>query len=232
MAQVCTLVHASDIVDAQEVNLIEEWVVHVPSPDGAWYLESGAGSHVTGCRDMFSTLDETVHGTVRFGDGSIIRIQGRGTVVFKCLTGDHRVLGDIYFIPSLHSNIVSLGQLDENGCKIMITDGVMCILTDHARSSRASHVQATGSTPCGRRGVVVARTLQAPAHSRPAYPSSQGAGARHALRRARGAILRRLRHRQAAPHAITEGNGIPRGEAIGAGSHGPLRPDHTTNSRR
>jgi hypothetical protein len=56
------------------VNLNEEWVVHVPSPDGVWYLDSSASSNMTGCRDMFSTLDETVHGTVRFGDGSVIRI--------------------------------------------------------------------------------------------------------------------------------------------------------------
>jgi hypothetical protein len=65
---------------------------------------------------------------VRFGDGSIIRIQVRDSVVFECLTGDHRMLGDVYFIQSLHSNIVSLGQLYENGCKILIMDGVMCIL--------------------------------------------------------------------------------------------------------
>jgi hypothetical protein len=38
------------------------------------------------------------------------------------------MLGDVYFIPSLRSNIISLGQLEENRCKITITDGVMCIL--------------------------------------------------------------------------------------------------------
>jgi hypothetical protein len=157
------------------VNLTEEWVVHVPSPDGVWYLESGAGSHMMGCCDMFSTLDETMHGTVRFGDGSIIRIQGRGTVVFECLTGYHRVPGDVYFIPSLRSNIVSLGQLD----KIMITDGIMCIL-DRPRKilarvtyrqpalHRAAQDCIIGEPPGteGRCGVVVARTLHGHLHIR------------------------------------------------------------------
>jgi hypothetical protein len=46
--------------------------------------------------------------------------------------GRSRVLTDVYFIPSLHSNIISLGQLDENGCKITIEGGIMCIL-DRAR---------------------------------------------------------------------------------------------------
>jgi hypothetical protein len=43
------------------------------------------------------------------------------------VTGDQRVLGDVYFIPNLH-NIIFLGQLDEHGCKITICDGVMGML--------------------------------------------------------------------------------------------------------
>jgi transposase InsO family protein len=142
MTQVCTVVHAAK--DApEEVYLNEERVIPVPSPDGIWYLDSGASSHMTGLREMFTSLDESVHGTVRFGDGSIVIIKGRGTVVFECLTGDHRVLGDVYYIPSLKSNIVSLGQLDENGCKITIEDGVMSIL-DRPRKVLA-RVHRTGN---------------------------------------------------------------------------------------
>jgi hypothetical protein len=70
------------------VNLNEERMIPVPSPSGIWYLDSGASSHMTGTRDMFTTLDEFVHGTICFGDGSVVNIQGRGTVVFECLTGD------------------------------------------------------------------------------------------------------------------------------------------------
>jgi hypothetical protein len=127
MAQLCTLVHTSNPVQ-QEVYLNEEHVIHVPSPDGLWFLDTGASSHMTYVCEMFTTLDETMHDTVRFGDGSVVSIKGRGTVVFQCLTSDHRILGDVYFIPSLRSNIISLGQLDENGCKITIEVGVMSIL--------------------------------------------------------------------------------------------------------
>jgi hypothetical protein len=143
MAQVCTLVQVSEIVDTQEVNPNEERVVPVPSPAGAWYLDSGASSNMTGCHDMFATLDESVHGTVRFGDGSVVKIQLRSTVVFECLTGDHRVLGDVYFISSLRSNIISLGQLDENGCKITIKGSIMCI-RDRSRKILA-RVTRTGN---------------------------------------------------------------------------------------
>ena len=136
MAQVCTLTSDGDTSAAQEVNLNEEKVIFVPSLDGIWYLDSSASSHMTGCREMFMVLDESVRGTVRFGVGSVVRIEGRSTVVFECLTGDQRVLGHVYYMPSLKSNIISLGQLDETGCKITIEDGVMRIL-DKARKIMA-----------------------------------------------------------------------------------------------
>jgi hypothetical protein len=77
---------------------------------------------------MFAALDESVDGTIHFGDGSVGGIQARGIVVFECLIGDHRVRGDVYFIPNLFSNIISLGQLDESGCKITMVGSIMCII--------------------------------------------------------------------------------------------------------
>ena len=35
-----------------------------------WYLDSGATHHMTGCRELFTDLDTTARGTVRFGDES------------------------------------------------------------------------------------------------------------------------------------------------------------------
>lgn len=104
----------------------------VPSPDGVWFFDTGASSHMTGDRHVFSSLDETVHGSVRFGDGSVVAIRGRGSVVFRCQGGEQRALTGVFFIPSLRTNIVSVGQLDEAGCIINIADGVMAVL-DPAR---------------------------------------------------------------------------------------------------
>jgi hypothetical protein len=36
--------------------------------------------------------------------------------------GGHKVLTDVYCIPKLKSNIISLSQLAERGCKIVIED--------------------------------------------------------------------------------------------------------------
>lgn len=57
---------------------------------GSWYLDTGANNHMTGARDAFVNLDETVHGSVRFGDGSLITISGKGCVMFRCTNGRQR----------------------------------------------------------------------------------------------------------------------------------------------
>jgi hypothetical protein len=86
--------------------------------DGArWILDSGATNHMTGMRAVFSEIDLRVHGTVRFGDGSVTNIEGRGTILIKCKTGGHKALTGVYYIPCLKANIVSLGQMEEAGYK-------------------------------------------------------------------------------------------------------------------
>jgi transposase InsO family protein len=83
---------------------------------------------MTGMSDKFAELNRIVKGRVRFGDGSAVDICGRGSVLMQCLTGEYRVLSDVYFFPQLKDNIISLGQLDENGCKYSAEDGVMTVL--------------------------------------------------------------------------------------------------------
>ena len=82
---------------------------------------------MTGNRATFSELYNRVVGTVKFGDNSGVDIQGRGTVVFQCKNGEHKTLTDVYYIPRLRSIIVSIGQLDEHGCQVLIDGGVLRI---------------------------------------------------------------------------------------------------------
>jgi hypothetical protein len=101
--------------------------------DDVWYLDTGASNHMTRQRTLLARLDESVGGTVRFGDGSVVEIHGLGAVVMKGRQGEHKVLTSVYFIPKLKSNIVSVGQLEEAGCEIVLGNGKLCVYDrDHA----------------------------------------------------------------------------------------------------
>lgn len=64
---------------------------------------------------FFDNLDETIIRKVRFGDDSRINIKGKGSVRFVFKGGEKKILSNVYYIPGLKSNIVSLGQATEGG---------------------------------------------------------------------------------------------------------------------
>ena len=92
-----------------------------------WCLDTGATHHMTGRREFFSELDSNVRGSVKFGDASAVEIKGAGSVIFVAKNGEHRLLTGVYYIPALRNSIISLGQLDENGSRVEIKDGVLRI---------------------------------------------------------------------------------------------------------
>jgi hypothetical protein len=118
MAQVCAISegveeapHAHVVLDETraQVNLGRE----DDDVEERWYLDSGASNHMMGNREAFSELDTGIVGTFKFVDNSAVDIRGRGTILFHGKSGEHKALTDVYFIPKLRSNIISIGQLDE-----------------------------------------------------------------------------------------------------------------------
>ena len=55
---------------------------------------------MTGSKEAFSELDDNVTGTVKFGDGSRVAIQGHDTIIFRCQNREHHALTDVYYIPT------------------------------------------------------------------------------------------------------------------------------------
>jgi hypothetical protein len=92
-----------------------------------WCLDIGATHHMTDRREFFTELDSSVRGSVKFGDASGLEIKGAGSVVFTAASGEHRLLTGVYYIPALRTSIISLGQLDENGSRVEVEQGVMRI---------------------------------------------------------------------------------------------------------
>lgn len=103
--------------------LNEENVKPLFSMDGladAWWLDSGASNHMTGSRCKFKEMDESIRGHVKLGDGSTALIKGKGSVIVECKSGEQLHLTEVYFVPSLPSNIISLGKLSEDGNRVVL----------------------------------------------------------------------------------------------------------------
>lgn len=82
---------------------------------------------MSGCRDYFSAIDDKITGKVRFGDDSRIEIKGKGSILFVTKDGKRKMLSDVYFIPDLRSNIISLGQATEAGCNVRMKEDYLTL---------------------------------------------------------------------------------------------------------
>ncbi|XP_062198798.1 uncharacterized protein LOC133901443 [Phragmites australis] len=95
--------------------------------DSLWYLDIEASNHMTRNKEAFTDLNTGITRSVKFGDGSTIDICGQGFVRLTGHGGRQRFLMAVYYIPWLHSNLISLDQLDEVGCQVMFEDRTLRI---------------------------------------------------------------------------------------------------------
>jgi hypothetical protein len=80
-----------------------------------WYLNMGTMNHMMGHDNVFFELDRAVQGTIKFRDGSVINICGKGTIIFSGRHSEHKALTGVYWILRLKNSIISVGQMDEGG---------------------------------------------------------------------------------------------------------------------
>lgn len=107
-----------ELVFLNEENLVPKKYEIKKGEEDLWYLDNGASNHMTGNVTYFSELNRNIKGKVKFGDDSHVNIEGKGSILFQSKTGEQKLVTNIYYIPDLKSNILSLGQATEVGCDV------------------------------------------------------------------------------------------------------------------
>ena len=51
--------------------------------------------------------------SVAFGDNSKVPVKGRGNILFRVKDGSHQIISNVYYVPNMKSNVLSLGQVLE-----------------------------------------------------------------------------------------------------------------------
>ncbi|KAI3694759.1 hypothetical protein L1987_77734 [Smallanthus sonchifolius] len=89
------------------------------------FFECFVGGETERKERILHYLDEQISGYVTFGDGSVIEITGKGSVTVISKNGEKKTFCDVFYMPELKVNLLSLEQLDEEGHNIEIFNGIL-----------------------------------------------------------------------------------------------------------
>ena len=94
--------------------------------DDVWYVDSGASNHMTSHGEWFNALRSPEKpGYVETGDDTAHQIQHVGNVPLSMNDGKVKYLVDVLHVPKITKNLVSVGQMVEQGLQVRFNqDGV------------------------------------------------------------------------------------------------------------
>ena len=107
---------------------------HRANREEVWFLDSWCSNHMTGCKDWFFDLEEGFNQSVKLGNDTNMSVMGKGSVKIQ-VNGATQVITEVYYIPELKNNLLSLGQLQEKGLAILIRDGTCKVYHPKKRSN-------------------------------------------------------------------------------------------------
>eukprot|EP00253_Pinus_taeda_P001991 PITA_01991 len=100
-----------------------------------WFLDSGCSNHMTGNIALFFALDKNMKSEVTLGTNSKIYVMGKGEVKIFTKQGERKTIADVYYVPGMRCNLLSIGQLVQKGYIVFFVNNV-CTIMDIAPSKR------------------------------------------------------------------------------------------------
>jgi len=111
--------------------------------DMVWYLDTGDSNHMCGHKHLFLDIQEVEDGHVSFEDSAKVPIKERGKICFSQKDKRTCTMEDVYYVPNLKNNILSIRRLVEKGYSIFMKDGMLHLKDKSGRV--VSHVDMTSN---------------------------------------------------------------------------------------
>lgn len=136
--------HFGEIEKEDEVLLMAYVESQGTKRGDVWFVDSGCSNHMCGERSMFSSLDTSFTHNVKLENNHKLAVGGKGVVKIT-LNGVNYVVSDIYYVPELKNNLLSVGQLQEKGMDVLFKGGDRrtCTIFHPTRGKIAESIMST-----------------------------------------------------------------------------------------
>ena len=74
---------------------------------------------MTGNKNLLSSLDASIASEIMLGDHTSIKAEGKGIVPILTKQNQNKYIPDVYYVPQLKHNLISVGQLMEHGYDVL-----------------------------------------------------------------------------------------------------------------
>ncbi|KAL2251279.1 UNVERIFIED_CONTAM: Retrovirus-related Pol polyprotein from transposon TNT 1-94 [Sesamum indicum] len=126
-------VESSNVKEDGDSTLLLACKTNQNKNEDRWYLDSGASSYICGRKKLFVELDESTCGDITFGDYLKVQVKGKGTILNRSKDGSHQLISNVFYVPAMRSNILSLGQLLEKNYDIHLKDKCLTMKDGNVR---------------------------------------------------------------------------------------------------
>ncbi|GAU31303.1 hypothetical protein TSUD_315120 [Trifolium subterraneum] len=89
----------------------------------SWYVDSRCSNHMTGNKDWLYEFDATFRDSVRLGNDAKMCVMGKSNVKMF-INGSVHVISNVYYLPGLNTNFLSVGQLQQRNVTIIFKDDI------------------------------------------------------------------------------------------------------------
>ncbi|XP_075649764.1 uncharacterized protein LOC142620250 [Castanea sativa] len=113
----------AELEEKEEMLLMSYVELNQSRREDVWFLDSGCSNHMCANKEWFLDLDEEFRHSVKLGNNSKMVVLGKDNIRLQ-IAGVTQVITDVFYIPELKNNLLSVGQLQERGVAILIQHGV------------------------------------------------------------------------------------------------------------
>ena len=90
-----------------------------------WYMDTGCSNHLTGNKKWLVDFDSGKSTKIRCADDKYLNAEGMGNVRVILNNGKAALIQNVWCVPGMKSNLMSVGQLIEKGFSVTMKDNLL-----------------------------------------------------------------------------------------------------------